>query len=85
VCPFSKGDTRGIWPKAQVLRCTASQDAGKAARPSYVEGHKQGGTVQNVGWALNEEYVMSDEAALPNYGLLDDDQPGRANDRHRHR
>ena len=57
--------------KVQVLRCTAFQDAGKAIHPSYVEGQMQGGTVQGVGWALNEEYVMSDKGELLNSSLLD--------------
>ncbi|HCL25799.1 MAG TPA: oxidoreductase, partial [Dehalococcoidia bacterium] len=41
--------------KVQVLRYTAVQDAGKAIHPSYVEGQIQGGAVQGIGWALNEE------------------------------
>ena len=57
--------------KAQVLRCTVFQDAGKAIHPSYVEGQMQGGTVQGIGWALNEEYVMSDSGELLNSSLLD--------------
>src|SRR5205807_1836187 len=42
--------------KVTVLRCTIAQDAGKAIHPSYVEGQMQGGAVQGIGWALNEEY-----------------------------
>src|SRR5262249_47682385 len=42
--------------KVTVLRYTAIQDAGKAVHPSYVEGQMQGGAVQGIGWALNEEY-----------------------------
>ena len=57
--------------KAQVLRCTVFQDAGKAIHPSYVEGQMQGGTVQGIGWALNEEYVMSGNGELLNSSLLD--------------
>ncbi len=57
--------------KSQVLRCTVFQDAGKAIHPSYVEGQMQGGTVQGIGWALNEEYVMSDNGELLNSSLLD--------------
>ena len=57
--------------KVQVLRCTAFQDAGKAIHPSYVEGQMQGGTVQGIGWAINEEYVMSDKGELLNSSLLD--------------
>jgi CO/xanthine dehydrogenase Mo-binding subunit len=57
--------------KVQVLRCTAFQDAGKAVHPSYVEGQMQGGTVQGIGWAINEEYFMSDNGELLNSSLLD--------------
>ena len=31
----------------------------------------QGGTVQGLGWALNEEYFMSDNGELVNSSLLD--------------
>ena len=31
----------------------------------------QGGVVQGIGWALNEEYFMNDEGALMNSSLLD--------------
>ena len=57
--------------KVQVLRCTAFQDAGKAIHPSYVEGQMQGGTVQGIGWALNEGYCMSDQGELLNASFLD--------------
>ncbi len=57
--------------KVQVLRCTAFQDAGKAVHPSYVEGQIQGGIVQGIGWALNEEYYMSDDGRMLNNSLLD--------------
>ena len=57
--------------KVLVLRCTAFQDAGKAVHPSYVEGQMQGGTVQGIGWAINEEYFMSDNGELLNSSLLD--------------
>ncbi|MCH8282517.1 MAG: xanthine dehydrogenase family protein molybdopterin-binding subunit [Chloroflexi bacterium] len=57
--------------KTQVLRCTVFQDAGKAIHPSYVEGQMQGGTAQGLGWAINEEYFMSDQGQLLNSSLLD--------------
>ena len=40
-----------------MLRYLVAQDAGRAVHPSYVEGQFQGGAVQGIGWALNEEYV----------------------------
>ena len=52
-------------------RYTAAQDVGKAIHPSYVEGQIQGGVVQGIGWALNEEYFMNDKGALMNSSLLD--------------
>jgi len=57
--------------KVQILRCTGFQDAGTAVHPSYVEGQIQGGTVQGIGWALNEEYYMSEEGRMLNNSLLD--------------
>jgi len=57
--------------KVQVLRCTVVQDAGKAIHPSYVEGQMQGGTVQGIGWALNEEYVYDDKGTMRNASFLD--------------
>ena len=57
--------------KVTILRFTAFQDAGKAIHPSYVEGQMQGGSVQGIGWALNEEYYMSKDGAMLNSSLLD--------------
>ena len=57
--------------KVDILRCTAFQDAGTAIHPSYVEGQIQGGTSQGIGWALNEEYVMSEDGRMLNTSLLD--------------
>jgi CO/xanthine dehydrogenase Mo-binding subunit len=54
-----------------VLRYTVLQDAGKAVHPSYVEGQYQGGAVQGIGWALNEEYIYGDDGRLQNAGFLD--------------
>lgn len=54
-----------------VLRYTAIQDVGKAIHPSYVEGQLQGGAVQGIGWAINEEYVYNDDGQLQNTGFLD--------------
>jgi CO/xanthine dehydrogenase Mo-binding subunit len=57
--------------KVDVLRFTIVQDAGKAIHPSYVEGQMQGGAVQGIGWALNEEYYMGDDGVMDNSTLLD--------------
>ena len=56
---------------SKILRYTVFQDAGKAIHPSYVEGQMQGGSVQGIGWALNEEYIYSSEGKLQNPGFLD--------------
>ena len=57
--------------KVDILRFTAFQDAGKAIHPSYVEGQMQGGSVQGIGWALNEEYFYSDDGRMNNSTFLD--------------
>jgi CO/xanthine dehydrogenase Mo-binding subunit len=57
--------------KVQVLRYTALQDVGKAVHPSYVEGQMQGGAVQGIGWALNEEYFFSKDGTMQNSSFLD--------------
>ena len=57
--------------KVTILRFTVVQDAGKAIHPSYVEGQMQGGSVQGIGWALNEEYFMDDAGRMANTTLLD--------------
>ena len=60
-------DTGGV----TVLRYTVAQDAGCAVHPSYVEGQMQGGVVQGIGWALNEEYVYDDQGCMENASFLD--------------
>ena len=55
----------------KILRYTVVQDVGKAIHPAYVEGQLQGGAVQGIGWALNEEYVYGDDGVLQNPGFLD--------------
>lgn len=57
--------------KVDILRFTAFQDVGKAVHPDYVEGQMQGGVVQGIGWALNEEYFYDAEGHLRNSSLLD--------------
>ena len=57
--------------RTTVLSFTAIQDAGKAIHPDYVEGQMQGGAVQGIGWALNEEYVYDDNGVMENPGFLD--------------
>ena len=57
--------------RVTILRYTVAQDAGKAIHPGYVEGQFQGGAVQGVGWALNEEYIYDKDGKLENAGFLD--------------
>ena len=60
-------ETGFVLPK----RHTVIQDVGRAISPDYVEGQMQGGAVQGIGWALNEEYIYDDEGHLLNTGFLD--------------
>lgn len=57
--------------KTDVIRYTAIQDVGKAIHPSYAEGQIQGGVVQGIGWALNEEYYLHPDGSMANYSFLD--------------
>jgi CO/xanthine dehydrogenase Mo-binding subunit len=57
--------------RVKILRYTVIQDAGRAVHPSYVEGQYQGGAVQGIGWALNEEYIYGEDGKLQNAGFLD--------------
>ncbi len=57
--------------RVTILRYLAVQDAGKAIHPDYVEGQYQGGAVQGIGWALNEEYIYGEDGVLQNPGFLD--------------
>ena len=69
----------------KVLRYLATQDAGRAIHPSYVEGQIQGGAVQGIGWALNEEYIYDEQGRLGESGLPRLSHPrgvGPADDRH---
>jgi CO/xanthine dehydrogenase Mo-binding subunit len=60
-------ETGRVW----ITRYTVVQDAGKAVHPSYVEGQYQGGAVQGIGWAINEEYIYGKDGRLQNAGFLD--------------
>lgn len=57
--------------KVTILDYTIVQDAGKAIHPSYVEGQMQGGVVQGIGWALNEEYFYNTDGRMENSSFLD--------------
>lgn len=57
--------------KVSILRYTVAQDVGTAIHPSYVEGQLQGGAVQGIGWALNEEYWYDDKGTMRNASYLD--------------
>src|SRR5919198_294095 len=56
--------------KVTILRYTPVQDAGPAIHPSYVEGQMQGGVVQGMGWARNEEYVYNAQGTMANPSFL---------------
>ncbi len=55
----------------RVVRYLTAQDAGRAISPDYVEGQMQGGVVQGIGWALNEEYIHDTEGVMENPSFLD--------------
>ena len=55
----------------KILRYTVVEDAGKAIHPHQVEGQYQGGAVQGIGWALNEEYIYDKDGRMENAGFLD--------------
>ncbi len=57
--------------KIDIVKCTAFQDVGTAVNPDTVEGQIQGGTVQGIGWALNEEYYMNENGYMLNSSFLD--------------
>ncbi|MFL2665512.1 MAG: xanthine dehydrogenase family protein molybdopterin-binding subunit [Dehalococcoidia bacterium] len=57
--------------KTDVIRYTAVQDVGTAVYPKYCEGQIQGGVVQGLGWALNEEYFITEDGVMANKSYLD--------------
>jgi len=48
--------------RVDIKRYTVVEDAGKAIHRLQVEGQYQGGAVQGIGWALNEEYIYGETA-----------------------
>src|SRR5258707_14343488 len=57
--------------RVDIKRYTVVEDAGKAIHPLQAEGQFQGGAVQGIGWALNEEYCYGDDGRLQNASFLD--------------
>lgn len=57
--------------QTRIIRYTTVQDVGTAIHPSLVEGQMQGGAVQGIGWALNEEYIYDQDGVLENPTFLD--------------
>jgi CO/xanthine dehydrogenase Mo-binding subunit len=55
----------------KILRFVAAQDVGRAIHPAYCEGQIEGGVVQGIGWALNEEYIYDRDGRMENPGFLD--------------
>jgi CO/xanthine dehydrogenase Mo-binding subunit len=68
VCDVEVDPETGL---VKVLRYTTAQDAGRAIHPGYVEGQMQGGVVQGIGWALNEEYIYDESGRMENPMFLD--------------
>jgi CO/xanthine dehydrogenase Mo-binding subunit len=57
--------------RVDIKRYTVVEDAGKAIHRLQVEGQYQGGAVQGIGWALNEEYFYGEDGRLQNPSFLD--------------
>src|SRR5436309_15214780 len=57
--------------RVDIKRYTVVEDAGKAIHPLQVEGQFQGGAVQGIGWALNEEYFYGADGRMQNASFLD--------------
>jgi CO/xanthine dehydrogenase Mo-binding subunit len=57
--------------RVDCTRYTVVQDVGKSIHPLQVEGQVQGGAIQGLGWALNEEYIYNDKGCLDNASFLD--------------
>jgi CO/xanthine dehydrogenase Mo-binding subunit len=57
--------------RVDIKRYTVVEDAGKAIHPLQVEGQYQGGAVQGIGWALNEEYCYGEDGRMQNASFLD--------------
>jgi CO/xanthine dehydrogenase Mo-binding subunit len=57
--------------RCDIKRYTVVEDAGKAIHRLQVEGQFQGGAVQGIGWALNEEYCYGEDGRLQNPSFLD--------------
>jgi CO/xanthine dehydrogenase Mo-binding subunit len=57
--------------RVDIKRYTAVEDAGKAIHRLQVEGQYQGGAVQGIGWALNEEYYYGEDGRMQNASFLD--------------
>jgi len=68
ICDMAVDKETGV---STITRYTAFQDVGRAIHPAYVEGQIQGGAVQGIGWALNEEYVFDGVGRVDNPGFLD--------------
>ncbi len=68
VCDVEVDPETGL---VSIVRFTTAQDAGRAIHPGYVEGQMQGGVVQGIGWALNEEYVYDESGRMQNPAFLD--------------
>jgi CO/xanthine dehydrogenase Mo-binding subunit len=57
--------------EVEVLDYLAVQDVGFAINPAEVEGQIHGGVTQGLGWALYEQMVFDENAALVSGSLMD--------------
>mgnify|MGYP002173864452 CR=1 FL=1 len=57
--------------QVELTHYTALDDCGPQINPVIVEGQVHGGVVQGIGWALNEEYFITEDGTMANSSLLD--------------
>jgi CO/xanthine dehydrogenase Mo-binding subunit len=55
--------------QVRVVRLASATDAGKAINPQNVEGQIEGGAVMGIGYAVYEDYVVSDKGVPLTYRL----------------
>jgi CO/xanthine dehydrogenase Mo-binding subunit len=72
-CNVIEVDLDPVTYEIRPTRATIVHEIGRAIHPSMVVGQIEGGTLQGIGWALNERVVMRDgamvNAQLTNYTI----------------
>src|SRR5262249_46287923 len=63
-CDIAEGEVDPGTFEPRVAGFWAAQDVGKAVHPLMCKGQIEGGTLQAIGWALNEKVVWKDGLIL---------------------